>query len=112
MIENVFSRIARYGQEMTVVDSRGNCVNCKGFLQPADTMTEAFPDFCKTPGTGPEDRFLLLLSPEALAQGGRAECVQCGGRSYDVLGLQPIYCGQVLTHWEGVAREKGGSGWN
>lgn len=34
--------------------------------------------------------------------------VLCGGAEYEVLGIQGIFCGETLTHWEGVLRRKGG----
>jgi len=112
MIEHVFSRIAQYGRDMTVTDTQGVRVVCKGFLQPVDTLTETFPDWFKAPGTGPENRLFLLAAPEALTLGHTAETVTCGGQIYDVLGMQPIYCGMEITHWEGVVRERGGNGWS
>ena len=41
-----------------------------------------------------------------MAPGHTAETVSCGSVTYEVLGLQPVWCGETLTHWEGVLRKK------
>lgn len=108
MMETVFSRVARFGRELTVVDETGEERVCRGFVQPADTLDYEDISLFQAPGTVPGLKYLLLAPPEAVAPGHRAETVLCGGEAYEVLGLQGIYCGEVLTHWEGALRKKGG----
>lgn len=107
MMESVFSRISHYGRVMTVIDDRGAEVRCRGFLQSADTMAEQGIEAFQAPGIRETGRYLLLAAPEAVSVGRTAKTVICGERIYDVLGLQPIYCGETLTHWEGVLRKTG-----
>lgn len=107
MIGNVFARIAEFGQDVIVTDERGNEVACRGFLQPENTMAEAFPGDFLAPGISKQARYLLLLAPEAVAAGRKARSVRWGERTFDVLGLHSVYCGRYLTHWEGTARERG-----
>ena len=108
MTEHVFARIAPYGRTMTVTDDAGEEVACKGFLQPVNTLDYDGAELFKAPGVQPDTAYLLLLPPEAVTVGRRAVTVACGGAEYEVLGLQGIFCGETLTHWEGVLREKGG----
>lgn len=108
MMEQVFARIARYGRDMTIIDDAGSSVISKGFLQPADTMDTEGIDLFQAPGMVSGIKYLLLLAPEAVSEGRKAERLTCNGEEYEILGMQGIYCGQLLTHWEGVARKKGG----
>ena len=108
MMEQVFARIARFGRDMTIMDDGGNSVTCKGFLQPVDTLDTEGIDLFQGPGMVSGVKYLLLLGPEAVDPGRRAEHLICQGKEYEVLGLRDIWCGETLTHWEGVARKKGG----
>jgi len=108
MIEQVFSRVAPYGRDMTVTDETGAEVFCKGFLQPVNTLSYDDIALFKAPGVRSDLAYLLLIPPEAVSPGHKAETVQCGGETYEVLGLEAIYCGGAQTHWEGVLRKKGG----
>ena len=106
MIGSVFSRIAGYGRTITVTAAQGNAVTCRGFLPCADTMAEGRIGNFQAPGVWETARHLLLAAPEAVAPGHTAETVSCGSVTYEVLGLQPVWCGETLTHWEGVLRKK------
>lgn len=109
MMGHVFSRIARFGREMNVVDEMGETVSCRGFIQPADTMDFDGIALFQAPGMESGVKYLLLAPPEAVAAGHRAETVFCGGDVYEVLGLQGIFCGETMTHWEGVLKKEGGA---
>lgn len=109
MTAHIFSRIARFGREMTVTDETGETVSCRGFIQPADTMDFDGIALFQAPGMESGVKYLFLAPPEAVAAGQRAETVFCGGDTYEVLGLQGIFCGETMTHWEGVLRKKGGA---
>lgn len=108
MMEQVFSRICAYGREMTVVDDAGEETLCKGFLQPVNTLDYDGVALFQAPGMASKVEYLLLIPPEAVRPGQKAETVLCGGETYEVLALQGIFCGENLTHWEGAARKKGG----
>lgn len=108
MTEYVFARIARFGRELTVLDESGNEVVCRGFLQPVDTLDYEGIELFQAPGLAPGVLYLLLAPPEAVTPGHTARTVLCGEERYEVLGLQGIFCGEVLTHWEGALRKKGG----
>ena len=107
MIGSVFSSIARFARPITVTDDQGDTVVCRGFVQCADTMAGQGIENFQAPGVWDGAKYLLLASPEAVAPGRRAETVVCAGVTYEVLGLQPIYCGETLTHWEGVLGQQG-----
>ena len=99
MTEHVFARIAPYGRSMTVVDEAGGETPCKGFLQPVNTLDYDGVALFQAPGMTSQPEYLLLAPPEA---------IRCGGAVYEILGVQGIFCGETLTHWEGVLRRKGG----
>lgn len=107
MMEHVFSRIAPYGRAMTILDDTGGEVACKGFLQPVNTLDYDGVDLFKAPGVESDVTYLLMAPPEAVRAGARPVTVRCGGDEYEVLGLQGIFCGETLTHWEGVLKRKG-----
>ncbi len=108
MTEHVFARIAPYGRSMTVVDEAGGETPCKGFLQPVNTLDYDGVALFQAPGMTSQPEYLLLAPPEAIRPGVKAETVCCGGAVYEILGVQGIFCGETLTHWEGVLRQKGG----
>ena len=108
MTEHVFERIAPYGRGLTILDDCGGETDCPGFGQPVKTLDYDGVELFKAPGTQPEVTYLLLAPPEAVRAGRRAVMVLCGGAEYEVLGIQGIFCGETLTHWEGVLRRKGG----
>lgn len=109
MMEHVFSRVAPYGRSMTVLDDSGGKTVCKGFIQPVNTLDYDGVELFKAVGTQSDVIYLLLAPPEAVRAGHRAVTVLCGGREYEVLGMQGIFCGETLTHWEGALRRKGGA---
>lgn len=109
MMEHVFSRIAPFGREMNIIDETGKEISCRGFIQPADTLDFDGIARFQAPGMVSGVKYLLLIPPEAASDAHRAETVVCGDDVYEVLGLQGMFCGDTLTHWEGVLKKKGGS---
>lgn len=93
----------RYGQEVTVCygDGRPGRV-ARAVLQPVMERREDWRQEVPTPlGLVRKDRFLYLGEPEVSLEG--CDCLLWDGRAFFLRNVQPIYIGEVLSHWWAMA---------
>lgn len=105
-----FSAAAKVGREIII-----KSVECpagraaKGFLSPLNaTDTENLRKSTR-PGRVKGEKYLLIAEPTAIAAGETEVVVTADGVAYELLRAEPVYVGEILGHWEGVLRLKGGA---
>lgn len=106
MRETIGSLAARFGRR-AVRRGRDGAAVWEGavFLQPVTGKERQVS--AGALGSFHTDKF-LCLSPAELCPGevGDGGWMECGGESYVVIAAQPVYVGEVQTHWRAVLERK------
>ena len=96
--------LAKYGQEVTVYRSgQADGAVCRAFLQPI-LERQGRQDVPTVLGTVCRDRWLYLGDPLIPVDDLDDGYVRWKGENFDVVRVQPIYVGDVLSHWWAVLK--------
>ena len=95
------SILARFGQEVTLTDPKGESVSVQAFVQP---ILERQPQLEPSPlGERREERWLYLGPPENALTAGETG-VTWGDRNFVVETARQVWAGDGPSHWWAVLR--------
>jgi hypothetical protein len=80
----------------------------RGFISPVSPKDDEKAGTRYPGGRLDCERYLLIASSDAIAEGETERFVSCLGTEYELLRAEKICVGGAQSHWEGIMRLKAG----
>lgn len=105
MKKDIFSAIARFGEEMTVFSQQCTAGrSARGFIQAIEPKNTEKPRTRTAAGVADRATMLLMVGKEAILPEETGVTVAFGEKRYELLRRETVGCGN-MKHWECVVRE-------